>query len=95
MSDKQVEIWDMAYKSTTSVRDTIWAVYCRGFKDGVTDTTDRIKDGSCFACKEIYNQALEDFTRQLSVRLIELPLDDLIVADILNDVKGIYEQLKK
>lgn len=60
MSDKQVEIWDMAYKSTTSVRDTIWAVYCRGFKDGVTDTTDRIKDGSCFACKEIYNQALED-----------------------------------
>lgn len=42
-----------------------------------------------------YNQALEDFARQLSVRLIELPLDDLIVADILNDVKGIYEQLKR
>lgn len=45
--------------------------------------------------KRIYNQALEELTRQLSVKFIELPLDDLIVADILNDVKGICEQLKK
>lgn len=33
MSDKQVEIWDMAYLSPKPVRDTMWDIYLKGQAD--------------------------------------------------------------
>lgn len=45
MSDKQIEIWDMAFKSEKPARDTIWEVYQHGRVDGINDLIEYQKMG--------------------------------------------------
>lgn len=39
-------------------------------------------------------KAIEEFARRLNLKFVELPLDDLIVLDILKDINRVAEQMK-
>lgn len=39
-------------------------------------------------------KTIEEFARRLKLKFVELPLDDLIVSDILKDISRVAEQMK-
>ena len=65
---KRVEIWDKAFSSTKTVRETLCEVYSKGFMDGVNDTSERFKSS---AYKKKYDSALLDKVMQKSRTIID------------------------
>ena len=45
--------------------------------------------------EEIRNKTIDEFVRRLNLKFVELPLNDLIVLDILKDIKRVAEQMKE
>ena len=65
---KRVEIWDKAFLSTKTVRETLWEVYSKGFMDGVNDTAERYKNS---AYKQKYDSDLLDKVKQKKRTIID------------------------
>lgn len=40
-------------------------------------------------------KTIEEFARRLKLKFVELPLDDLIVLDILKDINRVAEQMRE
>lgn len=45
--------------------------------------------------KDEQAKTIEEFARRLKLKFVELPLDDLIVLDILKDINRVAEQMKE
>lgn len=72
---KRVEIWDKAFLSTKTVRETIWEVYSKGFMDGVNDTSERFKSS--------------EYKQEYDAKLLDKVAEKFILWD--SKVKGIRE----
>lgn len=89
---KRVEIWDKAFLSTKTVRETLWEVYSKGFMDGVNDTSERYKN-SAYRQKhdsELLDKVAEKFVAWDS-KVKGIREDGVCFFTIENILKGIEE----
>lgn len=59
MPDKKVEIWDMAYKSPKTVRDTLWDIYQQGRADAIEEYKYNVELFREIFLEELERQAID------------------------------------
>lgn len=69
--------------------------YEHGFAEGVEEGKRLALADLAEHDKETRHKTIEEFFRRLNLKIIELPLDDFVVRDILGEIRKIAMQMKE